>query len=267
MSSRFAKLVNAQFKKEQASPPLSREGSQPSESSQPQKSSQLPESSQPPEQPGGGHESSQLLQSSQPRESPQQPLPRAPQSSQPPQSYQHEESHVNLLASLPEAKGHMETPFQLLDHLFRHLDPFEQAAYLQLCRLSWGWRQNRCRVSNPKLAERANMSLSQVKKVISKLINKGLIEKTGNVQGYGKDQGVEYIVHAPSWQALRSSQLQQSRLPQESSQPPQSTNKDKEKDITKGDFTSCPDCLGTGFYYPQGTDKGVARCTHRQMQK
>jgi DNA mismatch repair ATPase MutL len=265
MSSRFAKLVNAQFKKEQ--PPPSRENGQRQESSLPPQSSQLPESSQPSEQPRGGHESSQLSQSRQPQESPQHIPPESPQSSQLSQSSQNKESRLNLLASLPEAKGHMETPFQLLDHLFRHLDPFEQAAYLQLCRLSWGWRQNRCRVSNPKLAERANMSLSQVKKVIGKLINKGLIEKTGNVQGYGKDQGVEYIVHAPSWQVLRSSQPQQGRQPRESSQPPQSTNKDKEKDITKGDFTSCPDCLGTGFYYPQGTDKGVARCMHKQMQK
>jgi hypothetical protein len=166
----------------------------------------------------------------------------------------------------------METPFQLLDHLFRHLDPFEQAAYMQLCRLSWGWKQNRCRVSNPRLAERANMSLAQVKKVVAKLIAKGLIEKTGNIQGFGKEQGVEYIVHAPSWQLSRSSQLQQSRQPHKSSQLQQSTNIDKNINIDqKGESASpnllnCPDCLGTGFFYPEGKAGGVKRCNHERAK-
>ncbi|HEY9404764.1 MAG TPA: winged helix-turn-helix transcriptional regulator [Pyrinomonadaceae bacterium] len=166
----------------------------------------------------------------------------------------------------------METPFQLLDHLFRHLDPFEQAAYIQLCRLSWGWKQNRCRVSNPRLAERANMSLAQVKKVVAKLISKGLIEKTGNVQGFGKDQGVEYIVHAPSWQLSRSNQPQQSRQPYKSSQLQQSTNIDKNINIDqKGELASpnllnCSDCLGTGFFYPEGKAGGVKRCNHERLK-
>jgi hypothetical protein len=166
----------------------------------------------------------------------------------------------------------METPFQLLDHLFRHLDPFEQAAYMQLCRLSWGWKQNRCRVSNPRLAERANMSLAQVKKVVAKLISKGLIEKTGNIQGFGKDQGVEYIVHASTWQLSRSSQLQQNRQPYRSSQLQQSTNIDKNINIDqKGesaspDLLNCPDCLGTGFFYPEGKAGGVKRCNHERLK-
>jgi hypothetical protein len=165
----------------------------------------------------------------------------------------------------------METPFQLLDHLFRHLDPFEQAAYMQLCRLSWGWKQDRCRISNPRLAERSNMSLAQVKKVVARLIGKGLIEKTGNVQGFGKDQGVEYIVHAPSWHLSRSRQLQSSSQPQSSSQLPRSTNKeniniDQKGEVATPNFLNCPDCFGTGFFYPNGTDKGVSRCRHNRLR-
>ncbi len=268
MSSRFAKLVNAQFKKEQdISPSPSQESGQPPQSSQLFQASQPQQSSQPSEQSSGGHDSSQLSQSSQPSGDFQPSHIESPHSSQPRESSQPHDSHLNLMASLPDVKGHMETPFQLLDHLFRHLDPFEQAAYIQLYRLSWGWHQNRCRVSNPRLAERASMSLSQAKKVITKLIAKGLIEKTGNVQGYGKDQGVEYIVYAPSWQAQRSSQLSQSSQPRQSRQPPQSTIKETIKETIKGDFTSCPDCFGTGFYYPQGTDKGVAKCKHEKLSK
>jgi DNA-binding Lrp family transcriptional regulator len=33
------------------------------------------------------------------------------------------------------------------------------------------------------------------------------------------------------------------------------------------DTNQCPDCSGTGFYYPQGTEGGVARCKHEQLRK
>jgi hypothetical protein len=29
---------------------------------------------------------------------------------------------------------------------------------------------------------------------------------------------------------------------------------------------ACPDCAGTNFWYPEGAEKGVARCTHERLQ-
>ncbi len=254
--------------------------SQPPQSRQLQDSSQIQESSQPQESrqlpylPGGSYDSWQPSQSSQPQESRQEENREPPSSSQPQEisqlqsSNQSQRDPLNILASLPEQRGHLEIPYQILDHLDRHLDPYEQAVYKQLYRLSWGFGKNRCRISNPKLAERTNMSEAMVKKVAVKLVSKGLIEKAGSLQGYGKDQGVEYVVNAPSWQLQRSSQLQQSRQPQESSQPQGGSNKDKElKEIDKReDAVACPDCYGTNWWYPQGTDKGVKRCPHERVR-
>lgn len=31
------------------------------------------------------------------------------------------------------------------------------------------------------------------------------------------------------------------------------------------DVSKCPDCFGTGMYYPEGYEKGVARCSHRAL--
>jgi hypothetical protein len=31
------------------------------------------------------------------------------------------------------------------------------------------------------------------------------------------------------------------------------------------DAAGCPDCYGTGMYYPEGFDKGVARCRHEKL--
>jgi hypothetical protein len=33
----------------------------------------------------------------------------------------------------------------------------------------------------------------------------------------------------------------------------------------KVDASKCPDCFGTGMYYPNGFDKGVARCSHSKL--
>ena len=34
---------------------------------------------------------------------------------------------------------------------------------------------------------------------------------------------------------------------------------------SKTDATKCPDCFGTGMYYPEGFDKGVTRCFHSRL--
>jgi hypothetical protein len=33
------------------------------------------------------------------------------------------------------------------------------------------------------------------------------------------------------------------------------------------DTSKCPDCGGSGWWYPEGTDKGVAKCKHSNMEK
>jgi hypothetical protein len=35
--------------------------------------------------------------------------------------------------------------------------------------------------------------------------------------------------------------------------------------LGKADVTQCPDCFGTGMFYPEGFDKGVARCPHSKL--
>lgn len=244
------------------------ESSQPLQSSQPQESSQIESSSQLPYLPGGSYDSRQLPQSSQPQDSQQEAVSQPHSSSQIQDTRQLEEPSLNILASLPEQRGHLELPYQILDHLDRHLDPYEQSVYKQLYRLSWGFGKNRCRISNPKLAERTNMSEAMVKKVAVKLVGKGLIEKIGSLQGYGKDQGVEYVINAPSWQVQRSSQLQQHRQPQESRQLHSGSIKERDlKEIDKrDDAVACSDCYGTNWWYPQGTEKGVKRCFHERMK-
>jgi hypothetical protein len=41
----------------------------------------------------------------------------------------------------------------------------------------------------------------------------------------------------------------------------------REEEPPKVDASKCPDCFGTGMYYPDGFDKGVARCRHEKLVK
>ena len=41
----------------------------------------------------------------------------------------------------------------------------------------------------------------------------------------------------------------------------------REEQSAKVDASQCPDCFGTGMFYPEGFDKGVAKCRHEKLGK
>ncbi|MFL6333359.1 MAG: hypothetical protein ACJ754_08475 [Pyrinomonadaceae bacterium] len=41
----------------------------------------------------------------------------------------------------------------------------------------------------------------------------------------------------------------------------------KPADSAQVDASQCPDCFGTGMWYPEGFEKGVARCEHKKLSK
>jgi hypothetical protein len=36
---------------------------------------------------------------------------------------------------------------------------------------------------------------------------------------------------------------------------------------TTSDISQCPDCFGTGMWYPEGFEKGVAKCQHKRLSE
>jgi hypothetical protein len=170
------------------------------------------------------------------------------------------EDRVNLLISIPEVRGHMQLPHRYTDHLPRWLSADEQAIYVQLYRLSWGWGRDVCFISNPKLSERSGIPETSMRRAVKKLIGKGLIEKTDRRFG-GTEQGIEYRVFTLDRLSNRD------RLSNKDSLSTLTPNKEKDlKENSKADSSRCPDCMGTGFYYPEGTAKGVKRCEHRKLR-
>jgi hypothetical protein len=169
---------------------------------------------------------------------------------------------LDVRSLLPDVKGHTQLPHRYTDHLPRWLSADEQAVYVQLYRLSWGWGKDTCFISNPKLAERSGVPETSMRRAVKKLISKGLVEKTDRKFG-GVEQGIEYRVFSLDRLTVGD---RASNVDSPSNVAP---NKEKAlKENQKGvDASLCPDCMGTGFYYPQGTAKGVARCPHAKLAK
>jgi hypothetical protein len=169
------------------------------------------------------------------------------------------EDTPDLLKVVPSVAGHTVLPHTYTDHLARWLSADEQAVYLQLYRLSWGWGKPTCFISNPRLSERSGVPETSMRRAVKKLISKKLIEKTNRVFGSNTDQGIEYTV------SKLDSLSKSDRASNTDSPSSMAPNKEKILKENLKDVSACPDCMGTGFFYPEGTAKGVRRCEHKRL--
>jgi DNA-binding Lrp family transcriptional regulator len=136
---------------------------------------------------------------------------QAPQTKQPSKAVQ-PSTRLDLMASLPDVKGYLKLHFQLIDHLYPQLDPFERAVHETLYRLSWGFSRPTCTISYQRIAERTGMSSKSAQRAVGKLEGKELIRKVGQVIGYQKEQGVEFSVAPAPRLVLESRQAAQTSL-------------------------------------------------------
>jgi hypothetical protein len=162
-----------------------------------------------------------------------------------------------------EKKGHLRLPNSAVDGLYSILDPYEQAVFTQLFRLSHGYGKPTCKIGLPGLARRSNMGKTTTQATVSRLIGKGLIKKLEYEIGKNKEQGTTYWVSSPE------------SLSGAGSLPGGDTIKIKAfKEISKKEgsherknYSDCPDCRGSGMWYPEGFEKGVAKCHHKRLRK
>ena len=231
--------------------------------------------------------------------------------------------------SLPEKAGRLDLPHRYTDHACSLLSPDEQAVYLQLYRLSWGWGKDTCFISNPRLSERSNVPETTLRRVVKKLVAKKLAEILDRKFGSQREQGIVYRVSKLDSPPTMDSPTTVDRL---SAVAPNKVNTQKENTQTQEpaagvrvgskftieecrryaehlrstgqginnpggyattihrtgeadllierflhpeapdpasnlDTRQCPDCNGSGFYYPKGIEGGVARCKHEQLRE
>lgn len=162
---------------------------------------------------------------------------------------------ASLLDTAPDSAGFSKIPNRYYDHLCAHLSPDEQAVYSQLYRLSHGYGKETCLISNSRLSERSSVPVSTLKRVVVRLVGRGLVEKVNAVHGPLREQGVTYRVPV-------ASQLTVSQP--KPSQPTAGHNKRTLKDNSKS-VSVCDLCKGmNGLVYgdPDNPSLGVRRCDH-----
>lgn len=174
---------------------------------------------------------------------------------------------VNLWSSLPQVEGHLRLPNIIIDHLYQFLDLQERSVYEQLYRLSHGYGKSTCRIGYPQLAIRSGMGRTAVIQTVERLVKKGLIAKAGTAIGGRKEQGSEYWVSAPGSPVPDRPQAGSPGAEPNKVKALKENSKKGSASHQKRDYSDCPDCGGVGMWYPDGFDKGVAKCLHLKLDK
>jgi hypothetical protein len=163
----------------------------------------------------------------------------------------------------------------LLDGIMPRLDPYEQVVLLRLCRLAWGHKKDTCRVGYDRLQQACNLKKRKLQEVISKLEFLRYIRRLALEQG-GPDRslrGTEYqILLTPPPGVLRTTVARDATVALNATVASDATNKKNAlKEISKEGVPSraneCPDCGGTSWFYPNGVEGGVKRCSHPKVPK
>jgi hypothetical protein len=179
-----------------------------------------------------------------------------------------EGSLLEYASSLSYGRGHTRLYHEFTDKVLSLLTAAEQLLYIHLDRYREGGGSTTIPVSWPTLVKRSGLSQSSLIRAAQTMEAKGLIKKVALKLGRGKEQGNRF------WVFSVASLVRERSLVTETSLVNGTTIKDKElkENSKKGnelslDTKSCPDCQGSGFYYPEGTEKGVAKCRHVRLNK
>jgi hypothetical protein len=174
-----------------------------------------------------------------------------------------------------EIRGYGPFTWDLLDGIMPRLDPYEQVVLLRLCRLAWGHKKDTCRVGYDRLQQACNLKKRKLQEVISKLEFLRYIRRLALEQG-GPDRslrGTEYqILLTPPPGVLRTTVARDATVALNATVASDATNKKNAlKEISKEGVPSraneCPDCGGTSWFYPNGVEGGVKRCSHPKVPK
>jgi hypothetical protein len=153
----------------------------------------------------------------------------------------------------------------------RRLTPAEQAIFSYLYRQTRGFHRDEYRTAKSELARACMMSERNVPRITKKLTQKGLIE----ILGHDLDnpdftkRGTLYRMLVPG-AAVKPHGGGGDNLSSGANLSPHSNKRSKEnlKEVSpSANPKNCPDCNGTGFWYPEGVEKGVSKCKHERMGK
>lgn len=158
-------------------------------------------------------------------------------------------------------------PNGILDRVLPTLSPYDQLVLLRLYRLSRGFGKEECTVGYQTLAVACNMSARQAQISVERLILAGWIERVATVQGGQSRQGrgSVYRVNLPAATTKERGAIAQGSIAGSAANKDKDINERIKRGAPARDFSNCPDCEGRGYWWPEGFEKGVAKCKHKRL--
>jgi len=166
------------------------------------------------------------------------------------------------------------TPNELDDKIIPTLRPGEQSVLRRIYRLTRGFRRDTCTVSMATLASACNISTRKVAYALNTLEERGYIKRrdTGNKGKSNDSRGclieclISEVVSAKSAHTAKNAVTARDAVTAQNADNKESIKtKDIKGESAPPNYKNCPDCQGSGFYYPEGVEKGVAKCKHERL--
>lgn len=180
------------------------------------------------------------------------------------------ESAVTALVTHPEQ--YYSAPNELDDRIMPTLRPSEQVVLRRIFRLTRGFHKATCNVSVGKLARACNVSDKKAGEALNVLEDRGFVRrvdssnkgKTNEVRGLIIECLIPEAVTARAAVSAKSAVTAANSVTAAGADNKRTALKENTK---KGselalDTKDCLDCQGTGWWYPEGAEKGVKRCDH-----
>jgi hypothetical protein len=166
-------------------------------------------------------------------------------------------------------KGHSRHNHDFWDTIISQLPGNEQNVYSWLYRFREGNSNITVILSLPTLAARCGVDEKTVGRAVKRLADKGFVRDHSNHFGKGRAQGKRYWVYVPT--ALLNEKPSPDKMGSLTNMSPikekELKENNKRETSAPPDYKNCPDCQGSGFWYPEGIEKGVAKCRHQRLGK
>ncbi len=162
--------------------------------------------------------------------------------------------------TLTYRKGDSRTNNDFLDQVLSKVKGDAQLLYFWLNRYRDSGQDITITLNWGVLEKRTHMSKTSLWRAAKQLEAEGLIVKTDYKFGRNKEQGFRFRLFLPESHSNLNS------LPSAESHSRAEDIKRNIKENSKRELSNCPDCLGSGFFYPNGFEQGVKKCKHPKLK-
>jgi hypothetical protein len=169
-------------------------------------------------------------------------------------------------------KGFLKLTNHFVYDLMPTLKPTDGYVLLYLIARTHGFGKTSIVITQGTIANACHISDSQVRVCMKTLATRKLIQyriDRDNPNALLRGYWVEMLIPPPPARSdFKGASV--SEAPSKSTPIKERTyeRKNLKRDVSKeADASQCPDCHGTGMWYPEGFGKGVAKCRHERLKK